>query len=428
MTQVIFQGDPTGRTDSYPAMVQTLQQLVSASVNPRDGGLFRGTDKLIIPKGNYYFSDTIELKGCTFVIEGEGNGMAGGEATVLRFAEGKHGFIIQRFNTTGATTAPNTTGADGSILQGLTIESMGGAVCHGVWARSRFLARDVRVRAFPGDGYHVVATSGAGGAAEGNANSFMIQGGRVESCGGAGLYVAGNDANAGLVYGLDVTGCRTGGVLDDSYLGNTYVAVHTAANLGPPYRTSNSNARCMFLNCYSEEGQDPAYIVSPAIVLGGLHGAGVEGSGLYVRSDEQGYFRIKTGLRSTVGDLTSTFGGDPTFFVSWGHNSNAPLGWRWQPEGPGRDLRLAYGGQDASKAITVLGPNTFHHLGAHKVIMRSIGLGLDDGDSHRLLTSAASPPGGNWDNGAVCFNNQADPSFNNVDYWIRKNGSWQARP
>jgi hypothetical protein len=49
--------------------------------------------------------------------------------------------------------------------------------------------------------------------------------------------------------------------------------------VGAPYIADNANARSTFLNCYSEGSQPVSQIEAPAIIVGGLHGAGIVGSG-----------------------------------------------------------------------------------------------------------------------------------------------------
>jgi len=49
---------------------------------------------------------------------------------------------------------------------------------------------------------------------------------------------------------------------------------------GGPYRTDNVNAVHVLLGCYSESGGGPAQIVSPTMIIGGLHGASIAGTGM----------------------------------------------------------------------------------------------------------------------------------------------------
>jgi len=49
---------------------------------------------------------------------------------------------------------------------------------------------------------------------------------------------------------------------------------------GGPYRTDNLNARHILLGCYSEGGGGPSQFITPTLLLGGLHGANIAGTGM----------------------------------------------------------------------------------------------------------------------------------------------------
>jgi len=105
----------------------------------------------------------------------------------------------------------------------------------------------------------------------------------VHSCsltanGGHGLYVKGADANAGAGYNINASYNGGWGIYDSSFLGNTYVACHTAVNTLGSYKSDNANARNLFLGCYSEGGQPAGSIVAPAMFIGGLND--ISGPGL----------------------------------------------------------------------------------------------------------------------------------------------------
>ncbi|MBL8292890.1 MAG: hypothetical protein JNN08_13685 [Bryobacterales bacterium] len=98
---------------------------------------------------------------------------------------------------------------------------------------------------------------------------------------GHGIYTQGEDANVGTVFGCSFTQNSGFGVIEDSSGGNTYYACHADHNDLGPYRALNSSADgTVFVGCYSEMGQKPSEIGSPAVVVGGLHGAGIVGNAI----------------------------------------------------------------------------------------------------------------------------------------------------
>jgi hypothetical protein len=383
-----------GVHDDRPAF---LAAIASVSVNGWEVAgrpAYSGGARIRVPAGAYFLSDSIDLKR-TVIIEGETGGMAGGQATVLRFAPNCHGFIIEAWNTIGGDRVESAaTGAgDGTILQNLAIISLGGRTGHGVFARARFIGRELNISKFPGDGYHVVAGVGAGGATEGNANNFQILGGRVEQCGGDGVHVAGADANAGLIQGVDSSHNGGWGFYDKSFLGNTYVACHTGENRTGGYCSVDPNARNVYLGCYSESDQKPSQIASPAMVIGGLHAAGVIGSGTVI-SGVDGALLSAGGFRSEKGNFLVQMGGGPGQVLSLVDPKAAPLGWRMTVS-PGNDLRFDYGNLDNGVSYTITGPETkqsFGRAGGVPNVLSVPQLGLGSGSSARLLTYGEGAP------------------------------------
>lgn len=166
------------------------------------------------------------------MIEGEGSGQAGGAASKLRWAAGATGIRVQRYNTAGAagTTEPGFNAGDGSIIRGLNLVGSHSGTegdYHGIHLRARAVIEDCRIENFQGDG--IYANVVTGGSPEGNVNNSAINRVSVWGC-RRGLYFDGADTNACLVTMLDASGNRSWGVDDSSFLGNTYVACHTAAN------------------------------------------------------------------------------------------------------------------------------------------------------------------------------------------------------
>lgn len=337
-----------GVTDDTQAFKDALDFL------DQDAAGINGRPRLYIPAGTYYLTDTLHVRA-TLIIEGDGM-----LATKLKWAAGKTGIIIQRVNTdddlTSSVPAWTVGGGDYSTIRMMTLE--GGYTStegeyHGIALRARAYLSDLWVQNWQGDGIFSDAT--AGGATEGNANCATVTRCIVTTC-RKGMYVNGADTNVWTVIGCDFRGNRTWGVDDSSFLGNTYVGCHAAANgwdgaqtsiptactlsskryyvkvgqaagastnaptgttadnswwgyIGPgntyngvvvwesgtvfreggAYKTDNSNARNCFLGCYSESDCNPSQMVSPSLVVGGLHGAGLAG---IVQLDASGTFAV----------------------------------------------------------------------------------------------------------------------------------------
>lgn len=294
---------------------------------------------VVAPPGLYNCSQTVAPKR-RFSLIGNTTGLESEVSSEFKFPAGVTGFVIDRYNTAnGGVEQTPTGGCDGSLISGITITGggyqVGPTVAHGVVQRARAKLVGVSVRQFYGDGFRVVASAGLGiPESEGNANLF-----RMEMCSATwirdnGLYVDGADANAGSVVGFNAVYCGRWGIWDSSFLGNGYEHCHTASNglrglvhhngsrwyliddnlggstepgtnssvwvfhstggvhfifpqwvsgnsyiTGGPYKSDNNNAVNTFVSCYSEGDQPPSFLLKPAMVIGGLHGAGFRSGG-----------------------------------------------------------------------------------------------------------------------------------------------------
>jgi hypothetical protein len=292
-----------------------------------------------------------------------------------------------------------------------------------LWLRGRALVRNVYVRGWPGSGISVIAYATASGPGRGNANGFRIEGGRVERCGRHGLYVDGTDANAGYVLGLDASLNGGWGILDSSFLGNTYVATHAQGNALGPYRTDNANARNVFLGCYSESGQPGSSIVGPAVVLGGLHGAGFTAGG-QVAGIGGGHL-LGTAFSASDAAVTATLGGDPrsqqALFLKHADDPT-PFRWRFRDG----NLQLVRG-NGSGGVLEVTGTATSRRYGRAAaqpgVVALPGGVALGDADHGRTVTyRSAAPTSGAWARGDVIFNASPSPG-GNVGWVCTKGGT-----
>ena len=238
-----------GVTDDYPAFASALADLP-------DGGV------LYVPCGHYFLSQTLELTKQILVEGATGSGWFA--TSVLHFPRGVTGIRIA-----SGYPDPNVRGS-WSVIRDLAL--MGtpdptAATAHGIEVRSRCTIERVWIHRFSHNGIDIYGSALAT-VDQSNSNLWQVRNTVVDACLGDGLHVQGPDANAGSAISLSSASNGGWGVHDESFLGNTYVGCHTATNGLGSYRTTNPNARNVFLNCYAEQDQ-PQDIKHPAIAIGG---------------------------------------------------------------------------------------------------------------------------------------------------------------
>jgi hypothetical protein len=238
-----------------------------------------GDGRVVLPRGRLNFADTIHLKRSVHLL-GEG-----GKASITRmvFAANKNGIVIHRCDTDFqngnfvVVRCDMNMRGDNSIIEGVEVIGSG-TVGHGIWMKARATLQDVSVAGFGGNCVHINASSGTSSPLDkGNANNWRVDAVRLAHCKN-GLSIGGTDVNAGLSIGVDASFNDEYGIYDRSFLGNTHIAPHAAANGRGPYKTTNQNAHNVFIGAYSEGDQPASDFVKPTLVLGGLHGAGITGS------------------------------------------------------------------------------------------------------------------------------------------------------
>lgn len=186
---------------------------------------------IYIPNGRYYIGQTIQLKRQVHIF-GEGSGINSDQTAFLVFPPDTTGIIVHRQDTIDDTTEAATTGADGTIIDGIRLLSTPGTdkAKHGIWLRARAVLRNFDASGFSGNGINIVATSGGAPADQGNANNFYIQSARVTGNGGSGVYIRGADVNAGILIGVDASHNGRSGIEDRAFLGNTHIGHHVSYN------------------------------------------------------------------------------------------------------------------------------------------------------------------------------------------------------
>jgi hypothetical protein len=214
-----------GTTDDYPLLAKLLAK-------PRGGtGLYVSGPSIYFPAGAYRMNSTLELK--REVRLWSDAGYPSSSHGRLVFAANTAGIVVNRFNTLDGTTQGSpTTAADATVIEGISIESLGGTdrTKHGITIRARCSVKATMVKGFPGNGITVTASAGVGGTAEGNANVFYIENTTCTLNRNHGFYADGADANAGTCIGLDCASNGRFGIYDSSFLGNNYIGCHTATN------------------------------------------------------------------------------------------------------------------------------------------------------------------------------------------------------
>ena len=151
--------------------------------------------------------------------------------------------------------------------------------------------------AFPSSGHYTVTTYRKGG--DLIADNGVIKGNcNFDFNGGCGIYIQGSDGNQWNVFGSSVRENGFWGIWDRSFLGNFFYGTHGSHNgnhfnkfavNGIPhndlltigsFKTSDTNAHSGWFGCYSEQGnQGPSYFEYNTVIIGGIHAAGITGSG-----------------------------------------------------------------------------------------------------------------------------------------------------
>lgn len=392
--------DQTSIYDCYTAITAAIE-----SVTYKTLGTYKQGPTVYFPAGLYNVGTTINLKRTVQLI-GENSGQSFSFAAQLKFASGVAGIIVNAYNTFGnGLESPPTYGADASIIQGLKIIGGGGTTANGIWLRARATIRNCQIGGFSGIGVKILASSGGSASSEGNANLWRMEGCTVNLNGSHGIYVDGADVNAGYAYSIDCSDNGGWGIWDSSFLGNTYIACHTADNTLGAYKSDDPNAKNVFVGCYSESGQPTSSMVFPAMVISGLHGAGIVGGFVDIREYPtviRGIATSTTGQNTTLaaGNLGSnvlslTSSDEPSFPFALSYKTG-----RWQINWANSAQQLYLYNQNATvangyardlSAVNGALGLPSHYAGAYTQM------------KYRGLLSAA-PVSGDWIQGDIVYN------------------------
>ncbi|WP_426267873.1 glycosyl hydrolase family 28-related protein [Sphingomonas sp. LHG3443-2] len=195
-------------------------------------GYGSGGHRLYVPKGHYFLGTTTLEVTASLVIEGDSNGLPSGGASVLRWSANTTGIRIQGGGTVGAEgtkTQDYVTGT--SLIRGLhltggyTHGTTAEGEFHGIHMRAMAAVEDCFIRGFQGDGIHIRGDVNVNN----NTNLSFVSRTSIETCRN-GVFLQGGDANACSFIHLNVNSNRRWGVLDASFLGNSFFGCHSATN------------------------------------------------------------------------------------------------------------------------------------------------------------------------------------------------------
>jgi len=377
---------------------------------------------VIIDKGDFYLSETLNIKK-PVTLTGIQGSLSGKYDSKLIFKENIVGIFIHRYNTDADETGnpffvtnPSVSDcAEGTVISNLYITSntttYNTNTKHGIWMKTLATVENCVIDNFDGNGIHLVADTHSTDdiVAYGNANHFNLRYLRMQNCYN-GLYTNGGDANAGSITQVDCSSNRNCGIYDSSFLGNTYVACHTANNVANAYLADNANARNVFLGCYSESGQLGSQGTSTTIFVGGMHGAGfTAGNASPVFIDAQNFVKTKRIVNGDESYVNLNVDDDTIMYMQRKDIDSQPWRLKWLDDG---SLRLNF--WNYYTAFDVLGINTAMTAGRSSTVPYHmfiknllLGDGSDSG-TRKLTYGDAAPTSGDWAKGDIVYNTAPD--------------------
>ena len=187
---------------------------------------------------------------------------------------------------------------------------------------------------------------------------------------------------------------------------------------GGAYKTDNLNARNVLIGCYSEGDQNPAQLTSPTIEVGGLHAAGLKGTGVYFGNTFGRLTATRLGSIDDIGNLTGIEPG----MIEFSHPANGQYTLEWM----NADLAwTVFRSQVSSNwAFRLTGENTAANIGKRRMDFPN-GFGLGD---KKVLAGAAAPANGTYVQGDMMLN--AAPTAGGPMGWMcvagGSPGTWKA--
>lgn len=227
---------PDGTTDIHSVLQRAVDEFRAVFVPPTDMNR-------LVDTGAWYCSGTINVNNQVRIF-GLGGTQAGWSKSVIRWPENIPGMVFHYYDTEGTAagvlsknanpaTAPS---AIGSVVENLTLlrgtgnDTTTDGVSHAIHAKVRIGVFNCFIGGWGGNGLNIVASViSSDPAIRGNANNWTTRDNRIQNCQN-GMFVNGADANAGVSHHDDLSACAQWGLLDASFLGNTYLGLHTNGN------------------------------------------------------------------------------------------------------------------------------------------------------------------------------------------------------
>jgi hypothetical protein len=241
----------------------------------------------------YRLADTVDISRAVLLQGGGGSGWFAN--TILRPDAGVTAIKVW----SGPSATPPR--GDWSVLRDFAIHAAGKTgAAHGIHMVGRARVENVWIRGMKTNGIHI-----EGDVPDTNANLWSLSNCTIDTCDQHGVYVEGNDANAGSATQVNCSTNAGWGFYDNSFLGNTYVNCHTADNTLGGYKAVGAGVNTSaFINCYTEGGQ-LNQIDAPNITLGNAAYKGTS-TGPYIESDgTNGHWR-STPVKVHTGDGSVT--------------------------------------------------------------------------------------------------------------------------
>lgn len=247
-----------GVTDDYQAFRDAIDSFSAPGI------AFGG--RLIVPRGEYRLSQTLSIDKQIHML-GESGG-ANFPGSVLRPNGGVTGIMVERYSSS-ASGGPG----DFSVFEHIAVHPLdkSGATAHCFHVKAQATFRSCMAWGASGDGFHIQGSLPLA------PDLWHLDECFAQENDGHGYFFQGGDANAGVAHRCTATTNGGWGFYDSSFLGNTFVACHTDANVLGPYTCIQTTAQSLFLGCYSEGDQPPSVFSTNAMCIGGLHGAGLAG-------------------------------------------------------------------------------------------------------------------------------------------------------
>jgi hypothetical protein len=186
--------------------------------------------KVTVTEGTYQIEQTLTIKKVVHLF-GQGGYLGRSNTSTLQFPKNTTGILVKYYEPPEFNE-----GSQFSIIEGLTIAGDRDLANplrildrnHGILINSPIKVANCSIQNFNGDGIHLFGNCSAPIPTQTNANLFYLDHVSIVNVDGNGIYLNGECANAGKVIGASSIYIGRFGILDESFLGNTYIGCHAA--------------------------------------------------------------------------------------------------------------------------------------------------------------------------------------------------------